>query len=105
MKILTIGSLHGVPLSNLGEKESTEDRANRYNFSSETFNIGIKPMQGEPTMAVGCGIYRLLWFTKHNPGLSTYRSLTLEYFPSLAKLSHHQFKTCSNVTSRQSFTP
>lgn len=57
MKILIIDLLDGMPLSNLGQKESTEDRRNEPSFFSETFSVGLQPMQGKSTREVGCGMW------------------------------------------------
>lgn len=57
MKILIIDLLDGVSLSNLGQRESTENRRNEHSFFSETFTVGLQPMQGKSTREVECGMW------------------------------------------------
>lgn len=57
MKILIIDLLDGVPLSNLRQRESTEDRKNEHSFFSESFSVGLQSMQGKSTREVGCGMW------------------------------------------------
>lgn len=75
--------------SNLGQKGSTEDGRNGHNFPSETFIAGNQPMQGTPTMAVRHGVWDphlVRVYKAKTPGFSPCSSLTLEQFPSPAKL-------------------
>lgn len=82
MKILIIDLLHGVPLSNLGKNESREYRSPQ---TPSVLESSPYKENKQCQLDVRCTSNHDL--QSKTPGLSTYCSLTLECFPSLAKLS------------------
>lgn len=98
MKILIIDLLDGVLLSNLGQKKSVQDRSNRHNFFSQTFNVGMYPMKRQPTTRVECGLWDLHVITVYKTKLQVFpHNFPLPAKHPLINLTHVLMSTPGRV--------